>query len=113
MKKLLAAFLVLIALAVPVVPASAKDVYITSVEVAASQVRIYGMDETIGVKDNVYAVMTKTVYPSGNSSEVFARFVRDQGGWMASYGNTDYGYIVNWPPHVEAIFNWLMDRTVR
>ena len=107
MKKTLAALFVLMALAAPV---SAKDVYITSVEVAASQVRIYAMDDTIGVNGNIYAVMTKVVYPDGNSQEIFARFVREQSGWQASYGNTSYGYIVDWPPHVEAIFDWLMDQ---
>ena len=110
MKKTLAAFFVLMALAAP---ASAKDVYITSVEVAASQVRIYAMDETIGVNGNVYAVMTKAVYPEGNSNEIFARFVREQSGWQAYYGNTSYGYIVDWPPYIEAIFDWLMDQTLR
>ena len=110
MKKTLAALFVLMALCIP---ASAKDVYVTSVEVAASQVRIYAMDETIGVNGNVYAVMTKLVYPEGNSQEIFARFVREQSGWQAYYGNTSYGYIVDWPPHVEAIFDWLMDRTFR
>ncbi len=107
MKKTLTALFVLTVLAAP---ASAKDVYITSVEVAASQVRIYAMDETIGVNGNVYGVMTKAVYPEGNSNEIFARFVREQSGWQADYGNTSYGYIVDWPPHVEAIFDWLMDR---
>ena len=106
MKKILAAFFMLMALAVP---ASAKDVYITSVEVAASQVRIFAMDETIGVNGDIYAVMTKAVYPDGNSNEIFARFVREPSGWTASYGNTSYGYIVDWPPHVESIFDWLMD----
>ena len=110
MKKTLAALFVLMALTAPV---SAKDVYVTSVEVAASQVRIYAMDETIGVNGNVYAVMTKAVYPEGNSQEIFARFVKEQSGWQAYYGNTSYGYIVDWPPHVEAIFDWLMDRTWR
>jgi len=93
--------------------ASAKDVYVTSVEVAASQVQIYAMDETIGVNGDIYAVMTKAVYPEGTSKEIFARFVREQSGWQAYYGNTSYGYIVNWPPHVEAIFDWLMDRVLR
>ena len=110
MKKILAALFVLMALCTP---ASAKDVYVTSVEVAASQVRIYAMDDTIGVNGNIYAVMTKAVYPDGNSQEIFARFVREQSGWQASYGNTSYGYIVDWPPHVEAIFDWLMDKTLR
>ena len=110
MKKTLAALFVLMALAAPV---SAKDVYVTSMEVAASQVRIYAMDDTIGVNGNIYAVMTKAVYPDGNSREIFARFVREQSGWQASYGNTSYGYIVDWPPHVEAIFDWLMDKTLR
>ena len=109
MKKTLAAFFAMMALAVP---ASAKDVYITSVEVAASQVRIYAIDETIGVNGDVYGVMTKAVYPDGNSNEIFARYVREQSGWQASYGNTSYGYIVDWPPHVEAIFDWLMDRVL-
>ena len=70
------------------------------------------MDETIGVNGNVYAVMTKAVYPEGNSNEIFARFVREQSGWQAYYGNTSYGYIVDWPPHVEAIFDWLLDRVL-
>ena len=109
MKKTLAALFVLMALAAPV---SAKDVYVTSMEVAASQVRIYAMDDTIGVNGNIYAVMTKVVYPDGNSQEIFARFVREQSGWQASYGNTSYGYIVDWPPHVEAIFDWLMDQVL-
>ena len=109
MKKTMATLFVLMALAVP---ASAKDVYVTSVEVAASQVRIFAMDETIGVNGDVYAVMTKAVYPDGNSNEIFARFVREQSGWRADYGNTSYGYIVDWPPHVEAIFDWLMDRVL-
>ena len=109
MKKILAALFVLMALAAPV---SAKDVYVTSMEVAASQVRIYAMDDTIGVNGNIYAVMTQVVYPDGNSQEIFARFVREQSGWQASYGNTSYGYIVDWPPHVEAIFDWLMDRVL-
>ena len=110
MKRILFALCMMMALAAPV---SAKDVYVTSVEVAASQVRIYAMDETIGVNGDVYGVMTKAVYPSGNSKEIFARFVRERGGWQAWYGNTSYGYIVNWPPHVEAVFDWLMDRTLR
>ena len=110
MKKTLAALFAAMALAAPV---SAKDVYVTTVEVAASRVQIYAMDETIGVNGNVYAVMTKAVYPDGNSNEIFARFVKERGGWMADYGNTSYGYIVDWPPHVEAIFDWLMDRTLR
>ena len=55
MKKTIAALFVLMALAVP---ASAKDVYITSVEVAASQVRIFAIDETIGVNGDVYGIMT-------------------------------------------------------
>ena len=109
MKKTLAALFILMALAVP---ASAKDVYITSVEVAASQVLIFAIDETIGVNGDVYGVMTKAVYPDGNSNEIFARYVREQSGWQASYGNTSYGYIVDWPPHVEAIFDWLMDRVL-
>lgn len=110
MKKTFAALFAMMAFATP---ASAKDVYVTSVEVAASQVQIYAMDETIGVNGDVYAVMTKAVYPSGNSNEIFARFMREQSGWQADYGNTSYGYIVDWPPHVEAIFDWLMDRTLR
>ena len=110
MKKTLAALFVMMALAAPV---SAKDVYVTTVEVAASRVQIYAMDETIGVNGNIHAVMTKAVYPSGKSEEIFARFVKERGGWQAWYGNTSYGYIVNWPPHVEAIFDWLMDRTWR
>ena len=109
MKKTIAAFFVLMTLAVP---ASAKDVYITSVEVAASQVRIFAIDETIGVNGDVYGVMTKAVYPDGSSNEIFARYVREQSGWQAYYGNTSYGYIVDWPPHVEAIFDWLMDRVL-
>jgi len=109
MKKTLAALFVMMALAAP---ASAKDVYVTSVEVAASQVNIFAMDETIGVNGDVYAVMTKAVYPDGNSNEIFARFVREPSGWRADYGNTSYGYIVNWPPHVESIFDWLMDRVM-
>lgn len=47
-------------------PVSAKDVYVTTVEVAASRVQIYAMDETIGVNGNIYGVMTKAVYPNGN-----------------------------------------------
>ena len=94
------------------VPASAKDVYITSVEVAASQVLIFAIDETIGVNGDVYGIMTKAVYPDGNSNEIFARYVREQSGWQAYYGNTSYGYIVDWPPHVEAIFDYLMDRVL-
>ena len=109
MKKTLAALFILMALAVP---ASAKDVYITSVEVAASQVLIFAIDETIGVNGDVYGIMTKAVYPDGNSNEIFARYVREQSGWQAYYGNTSYGYIVDWPPHVEAIFDWLMDRVL-
>ncbi len=109
MKKIFLSFCLLMALCAPV---SAKDVYITSVEVAASQVRIFAMDDTIGVNGDVYAVMTKAVYPDGNSQEIFARFVREQSGWQAYYGNTSYGYIVDWPPHVEAIFDWLMDRVL-
>ena len=58
MKKTLATLVMLMALAAPV---SAKDVYVTSVEVAASQVRIYAMDETIGVNGDIYAVTTKAV----------------------------------------------------
>ena len=109
MKKTLAALFILMALAVP---ASAKDVYITSVEVAASQVLIFAIDETIGVNGDVYGIMTKAVYPDGNSNEIFARYVREQSGWQAYYGNTSYGYIVDWPPHVEAIFDYLMDRVL-
>ncbi len=110
MKKTLAALFAAMALAAPV---SAKDVYVTTVEVAASRVQIYAMDETIGVHGNIYGVMTKAVYPNGNSNEIFARFVKERDGWKADYGNTSYGYIVDWPPHVEAIFDWLMDRTMR
>ncbi len=113
MKKTFVTLFALLALLSFAAPVSAKDVYITSIRVAASDIPIYGMDDTIGVNGSIYAVMTKLVYPSGNKEEIFARFVKEPGGWTASYGNTQYGYIVDWPPHVEAIFDWLMDRTLR
>lgn len=113
MKKTFVTLFALLALLAFAAPASAEDVYITSIRVAASDIPIYGRDESIGVNGNIYAVMTKLVFPDGKKKEIFARFVKESGGWTASYGNKKYGYIVDWPPHVEAIFDWLMDRTLR
>ena len=110
LKKTIALLALLMALATP---AFAKDVYITSARASSGPVEIYGVDDTIGVNGNIYAMWTKLVYSDGHTRERFIRFVKEQDGWKAWYGNTYHGYIVDWPQYIEAIFDWLMDQTLR
>ncbi len=111
MKKLLFAFC--LAFMSLTTAASAQDVYITSAGAAASTVEIYAMDETVNIRGDNLSVDVKFLYPSGNTEVHRARFSKPDGGWQASVGRTDYGYVVSWPDYVSDIFDWLMNKKYR
>ena len=88
MKKIFLSFCLLMALCAPV---SAKDVYITSVEVAASQVRIFAMDDTIGVNGET---ITKVELPDDPADHrgILSWFAQKQDRHLHEAGS--YGYPV-------------------
>lgn len=105
MKKIIVILCLLLSMTVP---AYAKDVYVCSEKVAASEVKIYAMDETLYIQDKRCGVKIKMVYPSGNWNTSQASYYFD-GGWLGRTGERQkYRYVAVSQGSVVAIFDWIM-----